>query len=236
MLEIVVPSESLEPVQAAELCLRLVEAEGIDSSRLRLYDEMLDPGLLRKALRGRKSFLIEGEGVVLRLGTAGNHNLSFFLIEGFSKVTVWTWIASITSTTVLITARVYDGEYEHWQNAEDPLEYEAVGRSMEGLPVTSNGLPPPLDQMIVDTSCNPGRRRLRDGFVEAIGHQMWLGPEYFRRVPGADREAIRSASWLKVTERPGGILELLAQEEPFVDRRTADLQVRLRRLLFAKSS
>ena len=25
----------------------------------------------------------------------------------------------------LTMARVYDGEYEHWQNAEDPLEFTA---------------------------------------------------------------------------------------------------------------
>ena len=86
--------------------------------------------------------------------------------------------------------------------------------------------------MIVDISGNPGRRILRDGYVEAIGHRMWLGPGFFRRVPGASREAVTSASWLKVAERPDGILELVAQEEPFVDASTADLQNRLRRLLF----
>jgi hypothetical protein len=103
---------------------------------------------------------------------------------------------------------------------------------MEGLPMKSNDLPPPLDQMIVDTSRNPGRRILRDGYVEAIGHRMWLGPEFFRRVPGVSREAVLSTPWLKVTERPDGILELVAQDEPFVDDSTADLQNRLRRLLF----
>jgi hypothetical protein len=96
----------------------------------------------------------------------------------------------------------------------------------------SNGLPHPLDQMIVDTSHNPGRRLLRDGYVEAIGHRMWLGPEFFRRVPGASREAVLSTGHVRVAEAPGGVVEVLAHDTPFVDETTADLQCCLRQLLF----
>lgn len=107
---------------------------------------------------------------------------------------------------------------------------------MASLPMKSNDLPPPLDQMIVDTSRNPGRRVLRDGYVEAVGHRMWLGPEYFVRVPGADRDGIRNADWLKVTELEGGVMEVTAAPEPFTDDSTADLQDRLRKLLFSTTA
>ena len=103
---------------------------------------------------------------------------------------------------------------------------------MDGLPMKSNGLPFPLEQQVVDTSRNPGRRVLRQGYVEAIGHRMWLGPEYFARVPGADRDAIVNAGWLQVTEGDNGILEIVASDEPFTDEGAADIQNRLRRLLF----
>ena len=96
----------------------------------------------------------------------------------------------------------------------------------------SNDLPAPLDQMVVDITGNPGRRILRNGYVEAIGQRMWLGPEYFARVPGVDRRAILSAAWPKAIERQDGIIEVTAADEPFCDASTADLQLHLRELLF----
>jgi hypothetical protein len=107
---------------------------------------------------------------------------------------------------------------------------------MAGLPMKSNDLPPPLDKMIVDTSRNPGRRILRDGHIEAIGHRMWLGPEFLARVPGADRKSILAARELRVTERPDGLLEIVAQDAPFIDTTTAEKQDRLRRLLFPSTA
>lgn len=56
---------------------------------------------------------------------------------------------------------------------------------------------------------------------------MWLGPEYFARVPGAGIDAIVNAGWLQVTAMDRGILELVASAEPFADDGTADLQHRL---------
>ena len=77
---------------------------------------------------------------------------------------------------------------------------------------------------------------LRQGYVEAIGHRMWLGPEYFARVPGAERDAIMNVDWLEVTELENGILEIVATGEPFTDDSTAEIQDRLRWLLFPTTS
>lgn len=132
----------------------------------------------------------------------------------------------------VVTARVYADEYDTWQNAADVGIYLAAGRSVEGLPMKDNGAPPPLRRMIVDTSQNPGRRVLRSGYVEAIGHRMWLGAEYFRRVPGASRDAVDSADWLTSHELPNGVIEVVVGSEPFGDVSTAPTQERLRMLLF----
>jgi hypothetical protein len=42
---------------------------------------------------------------------------------------------------------------------------------------------------VVDTSKNPGRRVLREGFIEAIGSPMWLG-DLFWGLTGASKDAL----------------------------------------------
>ena len=162
-----------------------------------------------------------------------NYQLAFLAVDGVEHQMERGWVEAIAAIAPLISARTYDSKYEYWQNAEDPLIYETEGRSMEGLPMKSNELPPPLDQMIVDTSHNPGRKILREGYVEAIGHRMWLGLEFFRRVPGVRRDALLAESWLHVVELDNNVLELTAHKKPFVDETTAEIQNRLRALLFS---
>jgi hypothetical protein len=140
-----------------------------------------------------------------------------------------------TGGSSLIWGREYDAEYDLWQNAADPIQYELNGRSTDDRSLRWNGLPAPLGRWIVDTSKNPGRRVLRHGYAEAIGHRMLLGAEYFRRVPGASRTRIVSDETLSVTETPEGGLELVAQATPFADERSAAAQSYLRDLLFPPS-
>jgi hypothetical protein len=184
-----------------------------------------------REIQRRQHFDIEVCGLKLGWVCVGNHDLAFLTTQGMAEAVDIELLRVLSSTMPLVAARLYNSEYEHWQNAYDPIQFAAAGRAMEGLPMKSNDLPPPLDQMIVDTSRNPGRRILRNGYVEAVGHKMWLGPEYFRRVPGASREAVTSASWLRVAEGPG-VIEVVANDEPFVDNGSAEVQDRLRRLLF----
>ncbi|MCB9691042.1 MAG: hypothetical protein H6736_04430 [Alphaproteobacteria bacterium] len=178
---------------------------------------------------GKPHFRAEVGPVVADMGGVRNYGHTLVTVEAKEPLP---WRPLVEGVDGLVLARAHDVQYDHWQNAEDPLVYQAAGRSMDGLPMKSNGLPFPLEQQVVDTSRNAGRRVLRQGYVEAIGHRMWLGPEYFARVPGADRDAIMNAGWLQVTEMENGILEVVASDEPFTDDSTADIQNRLRRLLF----
>lgn len=100
----------------------------------------------------------------------------------------------------------------------------------------SNGLPFPLEQQIIDTSQNPGRRILRDGFVEAVGSVMWLG-EQFWPLTGASKQTVLAAEWLECEQLANGVLRIQVADAPF---RTAEgasgaLQDRLRSLLFSHS-
>ena len=178
---------------------------------------------------GKPHFRAEVGPVVAEMGGVRNYGHTLATVEANEA---FRWRPLVTGVDGLVLARAHDVQYDHWQNAKDPLVYQAAGRSIVGLPMKSNGLPFPLEQQVVDTSRHPGRRVLRQGYVEAIGHRMWLGTEYFTRVPGADRDAIVNADWLQVTETENGILEIVASEEPFTDNSTTHLQDRLRRLLF----
>lgn len=130
-----------------------------------------------------------------------------------------------------VQAWLVDDDYDHWQNAYDPLQYTVVGRSLEGLPRVHNGLPPPLDQWIIDTSKNPGRRTIRIGYVEAVGAVMWLGDAFWPRV-GKTKEEVTTAlpkNW--VTEGPGCI-RIDAADELFTEATDVALQNKLRETLY----
>ena len=132
----------------------------------------------------------------------------------------------------LVSARIFDRDYNHWQNARDPLQYEVEGRDYSHLPMRHNNLPPPLDRMEIDTSRNPGRRVIRMGYVEAVSSHMWLGPLFWERT-GADKEKVLSADWLN-PKQINGTVEINVQEECFTDSEGAEgeLQHRMLELLF----
>lgn len=231
-LEVVVPSEDMDHVAIAATCIQVAQDAGIHERELRIYGRPLSMLQLGSQLKGRKTFLIEGNRLQAHLACITDYGHGLLTVLGLESLSLDRCAGQLAKASPLISCRWIDAEYDHWQNAEDPLLYQVAGRSMEGLPMKSNSLPPPLDQMIVNISRNPGRRILRDGYVEAVGHRMWLGPEFFHRVPGVNWESLTSESWLKATERPDRILELVAQDEPFVDDSAAELQNRLRRSLF----
>jgi hypothetical protein len=232
LLEIVVPPGALPAASAARMCLDLIARErGGAIADVKLYGASVPTASLERRLRTRSSFDIEAAGFQAQLALVANYRLIFLEVKGIADGNEATWVEEVARSSSLISARLFDPDYEHWQNAEDPILYTAVGRSMKGLPMKHNGLPPPLDKMIVDISGNPGRRILRDGYIEAIGHPMWLGPEFFARVPGADRQAILAAPEFRVTERPDRVIEIAAGA-PFTDGGTAEEQNRLRKLLF----
>jgi hypothetical protein len=140
------------------------------------------------------------------------------------------WVRNFPARKALILARSFDNDYDEWQNVQDPLVYRLAGRSTEGLPLVSNGLKAPNWQMIVDTSGNPGRRVLRDGYVEVVGHHMWLGQDFFARV-GISRTLVMSK--LPARELDEGTIAVVLAGTPFVDETSATVQNRARESLFS---
>jgi hypothetical protein len=188
----------------------------------------------RLAERRKDTFLVEGGGFALHQGTVSNYLQSFVrVVDDVGERIPWTeWCLTLCSVGQLVMAWVVDSEYDFWQNAEDPLQYETRGRSYSHLPMRSNGLPPPLEQKVIDISPNPGRRVLRKGYVEAVGGTMWL-TDRFWAVTSTSKAKVLEADWLLVREVDGN-LEVRASSQPFQsgEGESKIVQDRLRALLF----
>jgi len=75
-----------------------------------------------------------------------------------------------------VQARLFDAEYNHWQNLERLDLYTAAGKPTRDLKVMTDT----LGWRIVDISRNPGRRIMQEGYVEAVGSVMWFGSGFWR--------------------------------------------------------
>ncbi|WP_155632713.1 hypothetical protein [Burkholderia cepacia] len=142
------------------------------------------------------------------------------------------WVVPFAALSGFVQAWIVDVEYNYWQNVKDPLEYEVANRDFSGLPMKSNGLPAPLDQLEVDTSKNPGRWILRAGYVEAIGATMWLSDLFWMKVGGEKKSRITSSGFIEVRDLENGVMEIQVQGGCFVSVETSDLQNRLREILY----
>jgi len=174
------------------------------------------------------------DGLALQAGDIPGRGQSYIIVEEKSPgaVSSWDqWVSPFLGWPNFVQAWVADVEYNHWQNAADPIQYTTVGRDMTGLKMKSNGLPYPLEQQIVDTSGNPGRWEFRKGYIEAIGSPMWIGENLWRAI-GENRESeLRALDWLQLTEPQKGVLRL-ASDYPFTDETTAAQQNALRSAIY----
>lgn len=146
------------------------------------------------------------------------------------EVNLEDWFQQLFSAGDVTQAFIVNEEYYRWQNAKDPIEFEAAGRSHTNLPKVSNGLPPPLEKLIVDTSTNPGRFRMCHGFIEIAASPMWLG-EHFWTLTGANQVELESIPGLNIS-RFENLIRLAYHGGPFADESSAKQQNALRSALY----
>lgn len=185
--------------------------------------------------QGKWSGTVEAGGLSFRFGHVTALKHSFISIEEVSagaSVSWADWVKPFLAENSFVQAWISDVEYDYWQNAKDPLQYEAMGRSYSHLATRSNGLPPPLEQVEIDISGNPGRWSLRSGYVEAIGSTMWFGSPFWKYVGEDRKDALLSASWLDVRSVGNGVIQVIASEHCFYDEATEDMQNNLRAVLY----
>jgi hypothetical protein len=131
-----------------------------------------------------------------------------------------------------VQARIYDAEYERWQNAESLTLFEVECAEHAHLPKRSNGLPFPLTQEIVDISKNLGRWVLKSGYIEAVGAVMWVNKSLLQ-VEGVDEKTLMDVDCFEV-EDLGGVLKIAAYDQCFTSAvgAQAERQALLRKVLF----
>jgi hypothetical protein len=139
------------------------------------------------------------------------------------------WLAPFVKSEGFVQAWVSDTEFYHWQNTEYLWMYECGGRDYSGLPLVSNGLPPPLEETVVDISGNPGRRIIRTGYVEAVGLRMWLSPVFWNLIGKKNPERLAAAGWT-IAELAGGITYLETDE--FHEGLSVERQAALRSAIY----
>jgi hypothetical protein len=220
---------------------RSIEVLGMQDSQVNLYQEAMSAkSALEKIARDRESsFNIETAAVSIHFSTIRAYQQQLLTIFKREACALSTWeeiIDSFEDCKGFTQAYLLSEEYTLWQNAADPLQYQAAGRSYDGLPLVSNGLPSPLQKLVVDTSRNPGRRIIKVGYVEVVGYAMWFGRPFWDHVGNQRRQDLLAFSAYKATEMPNGIVRVVASEAPFVDETTKEVQENLRRLLFSGSS
>lgn len=142
-------------------------------------------------------------------------------------------IRELHQTGTLVMAVVLNRHYDYWQNAEDPLQFKAAGRSMQGLPMKSNGLPPPLAQDVVDISHNPGRRIIRNGFIEVPSYLTWT-TDHFWKLGCSRRELLGAVPGIVINDDAPGLMRIQVGSKCFssAECEEARLQDMLRESLF----
>lgn len=142
------------------------------------------------------------------------------------------WAVQFVGSPHFVQAWIADAEYDKWENAQDPLIYKAANRDYSSLPKRSNGLPPPVAQMVVDISQNPGRWEFRSGYIEAVGFVMWLSGLFWRYVGVYHKERLAGFVQANIKQVAEDVVRISISETSFTDQSTRDLQDRLRNVLY----
>ncbi len=227
----------LDSLAADDVAKRVIEALHLSGKSVRLYEkQMTAQAAIDKITEdGKPSFNIETDGAFIHFSTVRAFQLQSLTV-GMSKscpLSVWQEIAGpFLGCKGFVQGCLVNSDYSFWQNAADPLQYQAAGRSVAGLPMISNGLPKPLQKLVIDTSANPGRRIFRVGYIEMIGHVMWFGPRFWALAGLSRRQDLLACADLRTSEMRHGILRTIASEDAFADESSTDIQNLLRALLF----
>ena len=183
-VEMITTIGGFRPVDAWLGVAEWLREVGAWEPRYDLANASVDSDKIADVLRGKHHFGIHGQKFEIQFAQIGNYDhcrLCVLPLVASEDLRWDSFVERAIPPDTLICGRKYDREYQTWQDAKDPLQYEAAGRSYAQLRTYFD--PQPLFGGIrIDTSSNPGRRILRNGFIEAVGSTMWLGPRFAERV------------------------------------------------------
>ncbi|TEW50610.1 hypothetical protein [Psychromonas algicola] len=144
------------------------------------------------------------------------------------------WVNELVKLDGFLQAWLVDIEFDYWQNVTDPIEYSVKGKSYEGLPMLSNNLPAPLEQLEIDISKNIGVRKLCVGYTEAIGSHMWLSNDFLQKI-GKNIEDLKNALEGCIECIDSKVFYIHVGEEVFKDFSTESKQKKLRDVIYSSA-
>ena len=235
-LEIIFSLDSISAIEALKALLGVTEelAYVIDADS-ELAHLRSSSFLTKVEKSGKWSQELRFAGMSFQFGTvtAWRHCFVFIKQLEAGKPVNWNiWLAPFIKKQGFVQAWIADLEFDYWQNAEQPIQYELANRDYSKLPLKSNGDPPPLQAMWIDISNNPGKRVIKEGYVEAVGEKMWLSPIFKERIGGIDIDRLRAAGWTVDTKSIDGITVLTAPKGSFSEGIDTKYQQKLRAALY----
>ncbi|MEA9733344.1 hypothetical protein [Xanthomonas campestris] len=183
----------------------------------------------------KPNFNIESQNHSVHFSTLKSHHLQLLSITGKMPCMMKFWenlVDFYSSEYGFIQACVLNEHYSYWQNAQDPLQYEAAERSIENLRFISNELPPPLNQAIIDTTSNPGRILVSQGYIEMIGNIMWFGDKFPQVIDDEKISLLLKKFDGILVERERNSTKIVVMESSFDEKTSEELQDRLRNVIY----
>lgn len=154
-------------------------------------------------------------------GTVMTARISFRLarpIEDYDRIAI-----CLGKLPGVLYGRLYNVEYDRWQNETRLAAYQAAGKPTAGLTLGRDEI---FNKPCVDIQRNPGRYIDRGEYVETLGQYMWL-PKTFWKLAGAKQESVCAAlpHWVV-----GAFIRLRLSEQSFTESNPPSGKIR--RLLF----
>jgi len=201
----------ISPDEAFLILIKEMSEMGLDDEFLVSGRKLSSSAMLKKIQRDGGWGRIETEELEFQYGVVANFEHSFVLIKEKKHIKKTQWhqlVKPFLGNSHFVQALVENSEYSYWQNVSDTMLYDLAGRDYSGLPLKSNGLPPPLDRLEIDVSSNPGHVCLQNGFVEAIGLTMWLGKLFWEHAKSKQQAQLERSNWIDYAELDNGVIKI----------------------------
>lgn len=178
-------------------------------------------------------FNVEFDGYEIDFTYIANSKINILIIKnieiGFNELE--SILMPLFKSSYFLQGRVYDEDYDIWQNMDDVSYYEINGRNHSMLPKKSNRLPYPLERTIIDTSSNPGRYIFRNGYIEFIGSVMWFSKELLDLLQ-SDIKGLKEHSFIGL-EDCNSYIKIIAHDQLFFENDGSEnKQFILRKLIY----
>lgn len=236
LIEIVFNPIPDKRIKILEKLLSLMKSTGMKMESLdtRYGNVSAEQYLSNVEIEGDWKYQFASDEIEVIHGEIGAYGLYHLMISEKSPGVIGDpriWGGAFIDAPGFLSARVADCTYEYWQNAELLDEYVSGGRFYDVNKLVSNKLPYPLEGKVVNTSDNPGRRRLTLGYIEAIGYEMWLTDRFFELAGGFSLSKLQNAGW-RVEGQEESIKHLSVDPIKLSEAGFLEDQMKLRAALF----